>query len=436
MSQCFQTTATKKILALKARIRAVQGGSSGGKTLGILLALIGHAQAAGKVNLDLKKREKELFQSGFSKEQIEFSHKTLSGSPILISIVSESLPHLKRGAIRDFLNILETQGCFKEERWNRTDFIYTFETGSKIEFFGVEQSDKVKGPRRDVLFLNEAINVEFETFEQLSIRTNGYIFLDWNPSEEFWFNTEILPNRKDVEHIILTYKDNEALPQNIIDDLEQKRYRKNWARVYLDGLLGDVEGRIYSNWKVISEIPHEARLERYGLDWGYSNDFTAIVAVYYYNGGWILDQRCYKKGMSNKDIADTFKAMPERLIIADSAEPKGIDELRNYGLNVQSAKKGKDSVRNGIQFVKDQPISVTRHSTDLLSEYRGYFWMIDKNGKIETEPERVKDHLMDALRYALSTLALLAHPVSYWDKAWEEELTGSRRKKPKVNLER
>jgi len=379
----FSTTATKKIIALKRRIRAVRGGSSASKTISILLALIGHAQSAGNKKL-----------------------KGAPPDPILISVVSESLPHLKRGAIRDFLNIMESQKYFKEKNWNMSDFIYTFETGSKIEFFGVDQPGKVKGPRRDVLFLNEAINIDYEIFTQLAIRTNNYIFLDWNPSCEFWFDTEILPKRTDVDFITLTYKDNEALSASIVQELEQRKTDKNWWKVYGEGQIGDIEGRIYTGWKIIGDIPHEARLERYGLDFGYTNDPTAIVAVYYYNGGYIFDELCYQTGMSNRDIANLFKNLKRAIIVADSAEPKSIDDIKRYGLNVLPTKKGRDSIRNGINNIRNLQISVTASSLNLISEYRKYLWLSDKEGKVirPEQPRSGFDHCLDALRYASVSL--------------------------------
>lgn len=366
-----QTTATRKILALKKRIRAVPGGSSASKTISILLYLIALAQ----------------------------SDKTKT----LTSIVSESIPHLKRGAIRDFKNIMQGHNYWKDSLWNQTDSIYTFETGSQIEFFSTDNGDKLRGARRDRLFVNEANNVTFEAFEQLEIRTNDFIILDWNPSNEFWYYTEVKNKRDDVEEITLTYKDNEALSQQIVDSLEQRRNRKGWWQVYGLGQLGEVEGKIYRDWQIIDELPHEARLECYCLDFGYTNDPTAIVAVYYYNGGYILNEIIYQKGLSNKQIADILKAQERQSVtIADSAEPKSIDEIASYGITILPAEKGKDSVINGIQLLQGQRISVTKRSINIIREYRNYLWIVDKNGKILNEPEHTFSHSMDAIRYGMS----------------------------------
>lgn len=318
-------------------------------------------------------------------------------------MVSESLPHLKRGAIRDFLNILTEHHYFKDDRWNKSDFTYTFETGSKLEFFSVDQPSKVRGPRRDRLFINEANNIPYETFDQLEVRTNDYVFLDWNPTTEFWFYDQV-SNRTDVEHLILTYKDNEGLAESIVASIEQRKNNRNWWRVYGEGQLGEVETRIYTGWQIIDSIPHEARLERYGLDFGYTNDPTAIIAIYRYNNGYIWDEIAYQKGMSNKLIADLFNLKPKALIIADSAEPKSIAEIGSFALNVLPADKGPGSVLRGIQNVQDQRISITKTSVNTIKEYRNYVWVTNDDGRILNEPIDLYNHSMDAGRYAMETL--------------------------------
>ena len=253
-----ETTATRKILKLRKRIRAIQGGTSASKTISILLVLIAMAQS--------------------------------DETPTLTSIVSETIPHLKRGAMRDFKKIMQTHRYWKDTNWNATDSIYTFETGSKIEFFSTDNGDRLRGARRDRLFVNECNNVPFDAFEQLEVRTKDFVFLDWNPTNEFWFYTDVEGKRDDVEHLILTYKDNEALPPEIVKAIEQRKSNKRWWRVYGEGLLGEVQGRIYTGWVILDGVPKEARLERRGLDFGYTNDPSAIVDVYRYNGGYLLDE--------------------------------------------------------------------------------------------------------------------------------------------------
>mgnify|MGYP006877223724 FL=1 len=366
------TSSTKKLAKMTKRIRGVCGGTSAGKTISILQILISKAQ-----------KDKR---------------------PTLTSVVSESFPHLKKGAIRDFKNIMQEHGYWKESSWNATDSIYTFETGSKIEFFSADQPSKVRGPRRDRLFINECNNVAYEAFDQLEVRTNIEIWLDWNPTNEFWFYTEVLGQRDDAEMITVTYKDNEGLPETIIQSIENRKDRKQWWQVYGLGQLGEIEGRIYKGWRIIDEIPHEARLEGYGLDFGYSNDPTAIVAIYYYNGGYILDEILYRKGMSNQQIASFMNNLDFGVIVADSAEPKSIDELKLYGLSVVAAKKGAGSILQGINYVQEQSVSVTKQSINLIKEYRNYLWQTDKDGKTINIPEGGFDHALDAVRYKLSSV--------------------------------
>lgn len=368
-----QTTATKKIIALDKKIRAIAGGTSASKTISILLYLIARCQ----------------------------TDKTRT----LTSVISESTPHLKRGAIRDFKNIMQEHNYWNENRWQATDSIYTFETGSQLEFFSADQSDKLRGGRRDRAFLNEANNMTLDVFDQIEVRTKEFIFLDWNPTNEFWFYTDVNGVRQDVDFISLTYLDNEALSQEIINSIESRKNRKGWWTVYGLGQLGEVEGKIYKDWQIIDEIPHEARLERRGLDFGYSNDPTTITDIYYYNGGYILDEVTYLKGLFNKQIADIILNQEDNVLtVADSAEPKSIDEIKSYGVNIIGAEKGKDSVCNGIQLVQEQRISVTKRSINIIREYRNYLWETDKNGNILNVPEKGFGHSMDGIRYGVTSV--------------------------------
>lgn len=365
------TTALHKVAALRKRIRGISGGTSASKTISILMWLIDYAQ----------------------------SHDNE-----LISVVSESFPHLKKGAMRDFLNIMQDTRYYNDARWNRTDSIYTFETGSKLEFFSADSPDKVRGPRRDVLFMNEANNMNYETYTQLEVRTRKIIIIDHNPVNEYWWYTEVMPNN-DVDFLTLTYKDNESLDQNIVDSIESRRANKGWFKVYGEGQLGEVDNKIYTDWKLdLDEIPHEARLERYGLDFGFSNDPTAIVAIYRYNGGYILDEILYRKGFLNKEIFDHMSNLPHALICADSAEPKSIAELQLYGLNIVGASKGPGSVKAGIDFVQSQRITVTKRSTNIKKAYNNYLWKVDRDGKKLNDPDHYLSDLMDAARYGLDGL--------------------------------
>lgn len=372
------TTATQKIFDMRGRIRAVAGGTSASKTISILIWLIDRAEA-----YPLK----------------------YPGQTELMSVVSESYPHLERGAMLDFENIMKDRGIWSDDNWHGTKHIYTFSGGSKIEFISVDNYGKAHGPRRDILFINECNNLEYKIVDQLITRTRKIIWLDWNPTSEFWFYTEMQPNRQDIDFITLTYKDNEALDQVSIDEIESHKHNKNWWLVYGLGQLGDVEGRIFTDWTFIDSIPHEARLERRGLDFGYSNDPSSLIDIYYYNGGFILDEQVYRKGLTNKQIADYINNMinPGVTVYADSAEPKSIDEIRSYGVSVLAAQKGQGSVNQGISYIQDQRISVTNRSINLIHEYRNYMWETDRDGRIINKPIDAFNHCMDAIRYGLES---------------------------------
>jgi phage terminase large subunit len=390
------TTATRKLLKLRKRIKGVAGGTSAGKTISILQILTDKAQ----------------------------SDKT----PTLTSVVSESFPHLRRGAMRDFLNIMQEHGYYQDDRWSKTEYIYTFETGSRIEFFSADQPSKVRGPRRDRLYINECNNIPYEAFDQLEVRTKHEIWLDWNPTNEFWFYEQVAPNREH-DFITLTYLDNEGLDRQIVDSIESRRANKAWWTVYGLGQLGEVEGKIFTDWQIIDEIPHEARLERRGLDFGYSNDPSALVDIYSYNGGIILDEQLYQKGMSNKQIADLISNLPQprTLVVADSSEPKSIDELSSYGVNVIGANKGQGSVLQGIQKLQDQRVSITKRSTNGIKEYRNYMWMTDRDGKIINVPMDMWNHFMDATRYGNESLKPSRGEVRVKQAAWVGRVKQQRR---------
>ena len=381
------TTATQKIAALTKRLRFIQGGTSAGKTVGVLEFLI-----------DLAQRDTK---------------------PTLTSIMAESFPHLRRGAMKDFLSIMTEQKYFKDARWNKTESTYTFETGSRIEFFSVDQADKVRGARRDRGFLNEANNNSFQVFEQLEVRTSEFMICDWNPSSEFWFNTEIEGKRTDYEHIILNYLDNEALQPSVRASIEQRRDRKSWWTVYGLGLLGDMDERVYRDWKIVDEVDHNARLISYGLDFGYTNDPAVIVAIYYLNGGYIVDELAYTLGLHNRQLADILLALPSAPVIADSAEPKSVDEMRLYGLTMMNATKGKGSVSQGIDFVQAQRMSITKRSVNVIKSYRNYCFIRDKNDKITNEPDHLWSDGMDSVRYGMQIKQTLTPYVPYVQLPYE-----------------
>ena len=366
-----QTTAQNKIRNLKKRVRIVQGGTSSSKTFSIIPLLIQYA-----------------IQTPNSE----------------ISIVAESIPHLRRGAIKDFIKIMQWTSNFKDDNWNKSNLIYNFSNGSYIEFFSADMPDKLRGARRDVLFINECNNVTFESYQQLSIRTKKFIYLDYNPTNEFWVHTELLSD-VNSDFVILTYKDNEALDKAIVAEIERAKdkaatssYWANWWNVYGLGQIGSLEGVIFNNWKQIDTIPNDAKLVGTGIDFGYTNDPTAIIEVYKWNNQRILNEICYQTQLSNAQIS---KYVTNRLpCYCDSAEPKSIAELRRLGLNATGVKKGADSINFGIQIMQDQDYLITKSSTNLINEFRKYSWDKDKRtGSQTNKPIDNFNHAIDALRY-------------------------------------
>jgi phage terminase large subunit len=373
-----RTTAINKILSLKRRIKIIQGGTSAGKTFGILPVLI---------------------------------DKATKNAGLEISIVAESIPHLRRGALRDFEKIMKWTGRFFDDRFNKTLLKYEFANGSFIEFFSADDSSKLRGARRDILYINECNNVPFEAYNELAIRTKKEVFLDFNPANEFWVHTE-LKDELDSDFIILTYKDNEALDDSIVQQIEKNRekaktssYWSNWWKVYGEGQVGSLEGVVFSNWKQIDVIPTEAKLIGIGLDFGYTNDPTAIIEIYKHNETRIVNQLVYQTGLLNSDIA---KLLPNNVpIYADSAEPKSIEEIRRYGKTIKAVTKGKDSINYGIDVMQRQSYLVTSKSVDLIKELRSYTWDTDKQGTRLNKPIDHFNHGIDALRYhEMETLGL------------------------------
>ena len=370
------TTAIKKIRAMKARKKIIQGGTSASKTFGILAVLIDHAAKHPKSE---------------------------------ISVVSESVPHLRRGAIKDFAKIMQWTHRWVPDRWNKTLLQYNFANGSTIEFFSADSEARLRGARRQLLYINEANNIDFDSYYQLAIRTSQEIFIDFNPTHEFWAHTEVLPET-DAEFLILTYQDNEALPDTIRNDIELNRtkaessaYWANWWKVYGLGQVGTLQGAIYEDFEVVEGIDvSRAKFVALGLDWGFSNDPTALVAIYRQGDCLLVQELLYQTGLTNQDIADKLRSLGITRaceIVADSVEPKSIEEIYRLGFNIKPAEKGPDSIRNGIDVLKRFKLQVTKDSTNLIKELRSYTWATDKEGKNTGVPIDSFNHACDAMRY-------------------------------------
>ena len=365
-----ETTAARKINRLKKRIKIIQGGTSASKTFSTLFILI---------------------------------NKAMNFPNLEISVVAESIPHLRRGAVRDFEKIMKWGCRYTETSFNKSLLKYQFINGSFIEFFSADDSSKLRGARRDILYINECNNVSFESYNELSIRTKKEVYLDFNPANEFWVHREV-KDEPDADFLILTYKDNEALDKGIVQQIEKNRlkaktsaYWRNWWTVYGEGKVGQLQGAVFTNYKTIDKIPEEARLIGIGLDFGYSAEPTAIIAGYKYNEQRILDEMTYQTGLLNSDIS---KILPKDVpVYADSAEPKSIADIQRYGITIKGVTKGKDSVNYGIDVMQRQDYLVTSQSTNLIKELRSYCWDKDKTGKQLNKPIDKFNHGLDAVRY-------------------------------------
>ena len=376
----LSTTAQKKIAKLRRRIRIVQGGTSSSKTFSILPLLINYAT----------------------------THPNSE-----ISIVSESVPHLKRGVIRDFKKIMQWTNNWKDEQYNRSAMTYNFSNGSFIEFFSCDNPSKLRGSRRHILFINECNNVDFESYQQLAIRTSKFIYLDFNPTGEFWVNTE-LEGAKDVDKIILTYLDNEAAPKAAVQEILKAKAKAdlgnkfwlNWYNVYGRGLQGRLMGAIYENWE-LGKFQTIGRTVL-GQDFGFSNDPSTLLKTNIDKKNKIIyvEECFYLTKLTATQLGDlNAKHAGKDLIVADSADPRLIDSLKQY-CNIVPAIKGQGSIVYGIAMIQDYKLVIDPESKNLINELKNYVWLEKKS----QTPISKFDHLLDALRYSVSYQ--LANPNS------------------------
>ena len=384
-----RTTALNKIeqsLYEPTFYKICQGGASAGKTYAILTILTGYCE---------------------------------SYPDSLVSVVGMSYPHLSTGAIRDFKHIMKETNRWQDERWNSTKNFYTFPNGSVLEFLSVDRMS-ARGPRRDVLFVNEANGINYETFDQLATRTRDFVIIDYNPSSKFWAHTELVEKRpQDVSFLILTYLDNEALGERERENIESHKPKdgeepSNWWCVYGLGQIGSLEGNVYSGWiESDLETIEAGKLVRYGLDFGFANDESAMVAIYDLGDNRLgIVEKVFEKGILNSQYAEKFnvaKVEPSVLIVADSARPEAIAEIKNSGYRIVGADKNAGSVLRGIERVSEKQIYYV--GDDLKREYLSYAWRKKRTGEVLDEPQDGNDHLLDALRYAIDDLAV--KPVSW-----------------------
>lgn len=372
------TTAIRKIRELTKRKKVIQGGTSASKTYGVLAILIDRCAKMGGLE---------------------------------VSVISESIPHLRRGAIKDFAKIMRWTNRWVDSRWNRTLLTYTFANGSFIEFFSVEEEGKVRGARRNILYVNEANNIDFDVYHQLAIRTSHDIYLDFNPTSEFWAHTEVL-KEQDSELLILTYLDNEALPNNVLDDIANakekaengSKYWQNWCRVYVDGKIGILQGAVFENWEVVDELPKDAKLIGGGIDFGYVNPAAAVLA-YQFDGAYYFDELIFETKLSNSDMAEIIIAngFDRELWYADSAEPKSIAEIRKLGVNIHPCDGKTDLINYAVKIINSKPFYVTKKSINIIRELHSYIWDMDSKGQPTGKPRKKDDHAMNALCYFVAT---------------------------------
>lgn len=316
--------------------------------------------------------------------------------PLVISVVSETLPHLKRGAMRDFFTIIEP--IYNPAHHNRTDSIYQLGR-CKIEFFPADDDSKMKGARRDILFMNEANNISKSAFDQLEPRTRICTFIDFNPTH--WFYAHDMKDDPGVTFIKSTYRDNPFLNSKIIHSIESRKDKDpNWWRVYGEGEIGLAEGLVFSTWSQIDYFPPVPYW--CGLDFGYTNDPSALIKIGVKGEDMFIDELLYRTGYTNPQIAKHIIAETAKgtEVYADSAEPKSIDEIYARGVNIHPVRKGKDSIVQGIDVLHRYNLKITKRSTNLIKELRNYTWKKDKEGNYLNVPIDMFNHGIDALRYA------------------------------------
>ena len=327
-------------------------------------------------------------------------------SQMVITVVRKSFPSLRGSILRDFIEILEREGWYDEKYHNKTEQTYSL-WGNTFEFISADDSQKVRGRRRTLAFLNEANELDYEFYQQIALRTTGIpsglgIIMDYNPSDEYSYIYDDIIPRDDAVFFRTTYKDNPYLGKDIIAEIERlKDTDDNYWRIYGLGERGISRETIFQT-SVYSDLPEGAKRVAYGLDWGYTNDPTALVAVYVRGNDLYIHELLYSGGLTNPDIANRLRELGiqrNEEVIADSAEPKSIDEIHRQGFNIKPAKKGPDSVRIGIDAMRRYKLHVHVDSLNVQKEFRNYKWKTDKNNRMLNEPIDKWNHGVDCVRY-------------------------------------
>jgi phage terminase large subunit len=367
----------KHLQKSKTKITIEQGGTRSGKTYNILLWLI-------------------------------FDYCTKNNGKT-ITICRKTFPSVRASVMRDFLDILKQHRIYSEDFHNKSNSEYAL-FGNLVEFISLDQPQKVRGRKRDVLFINEANELFFEDWQQLVFRTTEKIILDYNPSDEYsWIYDNVIP-RKDAEFFKTTYLDNPFLDSSIQKEIELLRETDEaYWQIYGLGERGISKSTIFQYYEV-NKIPEDAKFISYGMDFGYVNDPTVLVSVYQKDYNLYCKEHFYQTKMTANDIFYKLKeiGVNKDAVFCDSAEPRLIDELRRMGLNTRPTIKGRDSVNAGIDLLKRYKLHITTDSSNMIQEFRNYKWVEDKGGKLTNVPRDANNHTIDSLRYA--TYNMLSKP--------------------------
>lgn len=316
-----------------------------------------------------------------------------------LSIVRATLPALKGSVFIDFKEICYKMGIFDERALNKSELIYTFPNGSWVEFFSTDSEQKIRGRKRDILYCNEANELKYIEWQQLKMRTTRFAIVDYNPSfsDDHWLCA--LNRDPRTYHFVSTYKDNPFLEQNIIDEIESLREKNAtlW-QVYGLGQQAMIEGLIFTNVEVVDAIPHWVKKRGIGMDFGYTNDPTAIVECAVVDNDLYINEIAYQTQMLSSDIIKILKPLNLK-VISESADPRLIQEIANAGVLIYPVQKYQGSIMGGITKMLDMKLKVTRNSVNTLKEFKNYTYQQDKEGSWLNQPIDAFNHAIDAVRY-------------------------------------
>ena len=343
-----------------------------------------------------------------------FIIKALQETGKTFTIVRKTLPACKGSVYRDFLNIVKELEMYSEEYHNKSELSFTL-NGNLIEFISVDQPTKIRGRKRNYLWLNEANEFSYEDWTQLILRTTEQIYLDYNPSDPYSWIYEKVLTRDDCTFIKSTYLANPFLDEDTITEIERlKDIDPDYWRVYGLGEIGTIQTMIFRNFELVDEM--QGRLIGYGLDFGFTNSPTALVEIRVQDDNLYIKELLYQKRLTNTDLANKLKEFGinrQTEIIGDSAEPKSIEEIHRQGFNIKPAKKGA-GIHLGLDIMRRYKIHITKDSLNAIKEFRGYKWATDKNGDVLNVPVKVNDHLVDATRYLCLNKLSVNHSGKYY----------------------